>query len=145
MEDPDIFHFPGGEGAGVAECSIGAAGIANELAEHDAGGVEFEVEVTGASGGLDEEFDATVMADHILEMGGATADESVIDLEEAVESQIVIQEFEPGIGVMIAAFRPEVTELCGFGRFPVGGIEIRLKVGRSHGAINEVTHWLGLS
>ena len=123
MEDPDIFHFPGGEGAGVAECSIGAAGIANELAEHDAGGVEFEVEVTGASGGLDEEFDATVMADHILEMGGATADESVIDLEEAVESQIVIQEFEPGIGVMIAAFRPEVTELCGFGRFQSGELK----------------------
>ena len=137
--NPDPLHFLPGERPDIA--GIGTPpGICDMVGEQDSGGVEFEIHITGSRGGTHEEFDAAVLADHILKMFRHTADKPVANREKPVKSRIVVLQFEPRLGMVVAPFGAETRDVDRSAFFPVAGIESCGQFRRRRRTVNQISH-----
>ena len=117
MEYLDFRSLFGGQSGIVGKAGTGASGIADVVDQVLAVAAEFKVEISLASGRFDEKFDATVLADAVLEMVGHTADKTVLHLKQAVEAEIVVLQLAADNRPVIAAFG---TEIFDFNRVDIG-------------------------
>lgn len=126
------------------EAICGAFCVCDEVTQQCTVAAHFYAEITiaplGLDLGLEENFDAAVVADHVLELGFDTAYVTILDAEDAVDAEIAVEQLGFGDRPVIAAFFAELRNGDDVSLLPVRCVPVGAEGWRSSQVLDEVMH-----
>ena len=131
--DPDSFGEVKRDFHKLLEAAGDALRIGDITAMERAAAVEFETEVSAVRFGLEEKLHATVLPDLVAVSHPNTANETVANLEDAVNTGGVMEQAQERSRAMFAGFLSEMLDLQCVSRLPKGVVPIGVEVRRAFG------------
>lgn len=122
----------------LLEAAGDALRIGDIAAMERAAAVEFETEVSAVRFGLEEKLHAAVLPDFVAISHPNTANESVANLENAVNTGGIMEEAQERSRAMFAGFLSKMLDLQCVSRFPEGVVPIGVEVRRAFGFSRQI-------